>query len=167
MSSVGQLNDSSAAHHLGTTVVPEFETHSGHDLPEGDVLTLPEAAAYLRAPEEAVLELVDKGALPAQRLGGELRFLKRALVEWLRFGPHFYHEFRRFPPPWVLDHPFWEDLLLALEKRILSKIPAPENLPAKRGTKQTVLRHFGVFQDDADVEEQLADIRARRKAAGE
>jgi hypothetical protein len=30
-----------------------------------------------------------------------------------------------------------------------------------------VLRHFGVFKDDADLEEQLAGIRARRKAAGE
>jgi excisionase family DNA binding protein len=132
-----------------------------------EVLTLPETAAYLRVPEEAVLELVAKDSLPGQQIGGEWRFLKRAVVDWLRFGTHFRHEFRMFPPPWMLDHPFWEDLLQALEQRILSKIPAPERPSAKRGAKQAVLRHFGVFQDDADVEEQLAGIRARREAAGE
>jgi excisionase family DNA binding protein len=143
------------------------KTQSGNDLPEAEVLTMPEVAAYLRVPEEAVLELVAKDALPAQQIGGEWRFLKRAVVEWLRFGPSFYQELRRFPPPWVFDHPFWEELFQALEKRILSKLSTPERPPAGRGSKQAVLRHFGVFQDDADFEEQLAGIRARREAAGE
>jgi excisionase family DNA binding protein len=147
--------------------VPHSESQSGHDLPGAEVLTLPEVAAYLRVPEEAVLELVARDALPGQQIGGEWRFLKRAVVEWLRFGPQFRREFRMFPPPWMLDHPFWEDLFQVLEQRILSKIPAPERPPAKPGSKQAVLRHFGVFKDDADVEEQLAGIRARREAAGE
>jgi excisionase family DNA binding protein len=139
---------------------------SGKDRPQAEVLTLPEVAAFLRAPEEAVRALVAEGSLPAQKVGGEWRFLKRAVAEWLRFGSHPYHEFRMFPPPWVLDHPFWEDLAQALEKRILGKIPTPERPSAERGSKQAVLRHFGVFQNDADVEEQLTGIRARREAAG-
>jgi excisionase family DNA binding protein len=68
--------------------VPHSDAQPGRDLPGAEVLTLAEAAAYLRAPEGAVLELVDQGTLPAQRIGGEWRFLKRAVVEWLHFRPH-------------------------------------------------------------------------------
>lgn len=142
------------------------EPQSGHDLPGAEVLTLPEVAAYLRVPEEAVLELVARDALPGQQIGGEWRFLKRAVVEWLRFGPHFRRDLRMVSPLWLLDHPFWEDLVQVLEQRILSKIPPPERPSARAGSKQAVLRHFGVFVDDADVEEQLAGLRARREAAG-
>jgi excisionase family DNA binding protein len=154
-------------HALGQSAVDNSETLSTDDLTEAEILTLPEIATYLRVPEEAVVELVSKDGLPAQKIGGEWRFLKRAVVEWLRYGPRFYHDLRRFPPPWVFDHPFWEDLIRVLEKRILSKLPAPERPSAKPGSKQAVLRHFGVFMEDADVEEQLAGIRARRVAAGE
>jgi excisionase family DNA binding protein len=147
--------------------VPPSESQSGHDLGGAEVLTLPEVAAYLRVPEEAVLELVTRDALPGQQIGGEWRFLKRAVVEWLRFGPQFRREFRMFPHLLMPDHPFWEDLYQVLEQRILSKIAAREHPSAKPGSKQAVLRHFGVFKDDADVEEQLAAIRARREAAEE
>ena len=147
--------------------MPHSETQAGRDPPGVEVLTLAEIAAYLRVPEEAVLELVTRDALPGQRIGGEWRFLKRAVVEWLRFGPHFPRESRMVPPPWLPDHPFWEDLFQLLEQRILSKIAAAERPSPKRGSKQAVLRHFGVFQEDADLEEQLAGLRARGKAAGE
>ena len=146
--------------------MPDSEIPSGRDPAGVEVCTLPEIAAYLRVPEEAVLALVAKNAIPGQQIGDEWRFLKRAVVEWLRLGPQFSPEFRMFPPPWMLDHPFWEDLFQALERRILSQIPTPERPSAKPGSKQAVLRHFGVFQDDADVEDQLAGIRARREAAG-
>jgi excisionase family DNA binding protein len=143
--------------------VTHSKSQSGHDLPEVEVFTLPEVAAYLRVSEEAVQELVTRDALPGQRIGGEWRFLKRAVVEWLLSGPHFRREVRMLLPPWMLDHPFWEELVQALEDRILSKIPVPERPHAKRGAKQAVLRHFGVFKDDADLEEQLAGVRARRE----
>jgi excisionase family DNA binding protein len=147
--------------------VPPSESQPGRDSVGAEVLTPAETAAYLRVPDEAVLELIDKGTLPAQRIGGEWRLLKRAVVEWLRYGSHPPRDFRMLPPPWVLEHPFWEELVWALEQRILSKLPAAEPRPAKPGSKQAVLRHFGVFKDDADVDEQLAGIRARREAAGE
>jgi excisionase family DNA binding protein len=54
--------------------------------PTGEVLTLSEAAAYLRLPEADVLRLVDEQALPARRLGSEWRFLKAAIQDWLRTG---------------------------------------------------------------------------------
>jgi excisionase family DNA binding protein len=106
--------------------MPNSATPSGRDLPDMEVLTLPEVAAYLRVPEEGVLALVESDALPAQRVGGEWRFLKRAVVEWLRFGPHFHHE------------------------------SGPRQSTAKPGSKEAVLRHFGIFQGDADLDEQLA-----------
>jgi len=55
--------------------------------PTGEVLTLAEAAAYLRLPEADVLRLVAEQALPARRLGNEWRFLKVAIQDWLRTGP--------------------------------------------------------------------------------
>ena len=51
------------------------------------VLTLAEAAAYLRFPEADVLRLVDEQALPARRLGNQWRFLKEAIRDWMRTGP--------------------------------------------------------------------------------
>ena len=55
--------------------------------PTAEVLTLAEAAAYLRLPEADVLRLVDEQGLPARQLGTEWRFLKAAIQDWLRSGP--------------------------------------------------------------------------------
>lgn len=55
--------------------------------PSGEVLTLSQAAAYLRFSEAEVLRLVDEQALPARQLGNEWRFLKTAIQDWLRTGP--------------------------------------------------------------------------------
>jgi len=49
----------------------------------GEVLTLHEAAAYLRLPEAGVLRLVKEQDLPARQLGEEWRFLKSAIQLWL------------------------------------------------------------------------------------
>jgi excisionase family DNA binding protein len=54
--------------------------------PPSEVLTLAEAAAYLRLAEAEVLRLVDEQALPARRLGQEWRFLKAAVQQWLSAG---------------------------------------------------------------------------------
>ena len=49
----------------------------------GDVLTLTEAAAYLRLPREEVLQLVREQGLPARQMGTHWRFLKTAIQQWL------------------------------------------------------------------------------------
>jgi excisionase family DNA binding protein len=54
--------------------------------PAGEVLTLAEAAAYLRFSEADVLRLVEEQGLPARRLVHEWRFLKTAIQDWLRTG---------------------------------------------------------------------------------
>jgi uncharacterized protein (DUF433 family) len=43
---------------------------------------------------------------------------------------------------------------------------AGEQATPEPGSKEAVLRHFGVFRDDGDLEEQLAQLREQRKAAG-
>jgi hypothetical protein len=79
--------------------MPEMQTAKSED-----VLTLAEAAAYLRVPEAELLRLLTK---------------------------------------------------LSTEKSV-----------TERGSKQAVLKYFGVFKDDDDLDEVLADIRTRRKAVG-
>jgi excisionase family DNA binding protein len=50
---------------------------------ELEVLTLAEAAAYLRVPEADLLRLVSTQGLPGRKVGVEWRFLKLALQRWL------------------------------------------------------------------------------------
>jgi excisionase family DNA binding protein len=54
--------------------------------PPGEVLTLAEAAAYLRLPEADVIGLVHSQGLPGRIVGGESRFLKAAIQQWLSTG---------------------------------------------------------------------------------
>jgi excisionase family DNA binding protein len=49
----------------------------------GKVLTLSEAALYLRISEDAVLDLIDAGQLPAARFGGEYRIARVAIDDYL------------------------------------------------------------------------------------
>lgn len=53
-------------------------------IPTSDVLTLEEAAAYLRVPPEALLHQVTQGNLPGRKIDETWRFLKAAIDDWLR-----------------------------------------------------------------------------------
>src|SRR5437588_12677606 len=59
-------------------------TKALHRLQSLDVLTLSEAATYLRVAEEEVLRLANLHELPGQKIGNEWRFLKAGLQDWLR-----------------------------------------------------------------------------------
>jgi len=48
-----------------------------------EVMTLREAAAYLRLPEPEVLRMVREQGLPAREVGTEWRFFKTAVQFWL------------------------------------------------------------------------------------
>ena len=52
-----------------------------------EVLTLAEAAAYLRVSAEDVLRMIDLHGLPGRQLGGSWRFFKPALQQWLGTSP--------------------------------------------------------------------------------
>jgi excisionase family DNA binding protein len=54
------------------------------EAPAGDVITLAEAAAYLRLPESEVARLVREAGLPGRAVGDGWRFLRTALQDWLR-----------------------------------------------------------------------------------
>lgn len=53
----------------------------------GEVLTLAEAAAYLRLPEPEVVSLVHSQGLPGRFAGNQWRFLKLAIQAWLSQPP--------------------------------------------------------------------------------
>ena len=70
-----------------TRAIPGVETSPvrAHEWPE--VLTLAEAAAYLRVPEYEVVRMVGPRGLPGRLIGSEWRFSKSALDHWLRTPP--------------------------------------------------------------------------------
>jgi excisionase family DNA binding protein len=55
--------------------------------PPGEVLTLAEAAAYLRLPDDEVVRLVNQQDLPGRYTGSEWRFSKPAIQAWLSQPP--------------------------------------------------------------------------------
>jgi excisionase family DNA binding protein len=68
--------------------MPRTKTKSNPSAPRtsakpGEVLTLAEAAAYLRAAESDVLRLVREQGLPGRKVGDDWRFLKAAVAGWL------------------------------------------------------------------------------------
>ena len=98
---------------------PASESVGGNGPVATDVLTLAEAAAYLRLPATDVLRLVEEQGLPARRLGDEWRFLKTAIQDWLRTGtaPKSNKEaWMALAGVWK-DDPFKEDMLQHMQKQ--------------------------------------------------
>lgn len=50
---------------------------------KGEILTLDEVAAYLKAGKRTVYRLAAEGKLPAFKLGGTWRFRRSDLDEWI------------------------------------------------------------------------------------
>jgi excisionase family DNA binding protein len=80
-----------------------------------EVLTLEEAASYLRVPAGAVLRMIDAEGLPARRFGADWRFYKVALQAWLG---------AERPKRGILNHigrieddPFAQEMLLEIYTR--------------------------------------------------
>lgn len=136
-------------------------SESGTALRLGEILTLAEAAAYLRVDEQTLAELAAKRRLPSQKIGEEWRFLKKALDDWLRYPSDCPRDFLF---SWAFASPLVEEWILMLEERLLEQLKAAGLPVYKRGSKQAVLHHFGIFKDDEDLEKQLANLRAQREA---
>lgn len=86
--------------------------------PVEEVLTLAEAAAYLRLPEADVLQLVHEQDLPGRQSGKEWRFFKKAIHEWLSqpvAKPN--KDFWTASVGAWKDDPQAEELLKAIDKR--------------------------------------------------
>ena len=84
-----------------------------------EVLTLAEAAIYLRLPEENVARLVHTQGLPGRQVGEEWRFLKTALQDWLRCAPPASVSKEAVPPGAV---PSWDDPMEIEYRKELSRI---------------------------------------------
>ena len=74
-----------------------------------DVLTLDEAAAYLRVGTDEVLRSIDANELPARKVGDEWRFYKTALQEWLSKPPRKRGLLRHAGV--IKDDPYVEEML--------------------------------------------------------
>jgi excisionase family DNA binding protein len=61
---------------------PEWERRGSTE-----VLTIRDAAAYLRLPLSTVYRLVGRGELPGQKMGRQWRFHKAVLDEWFGHNP--------------------------------------------------------------------------------
>lgn len=51
---------------------------------DGEILTLDEVAAYLKAGKRTVYRLAQKGEIPAFKLGGTWRFSKAEINQWIQ-----------------------------------------------------------------------------------
>ena len=126
-----------------------------------EVLTLAEAAAFLRVPEAVLEQLAARQVVPARKLGEEWRFLKQGLRDWLRQGPA--PDERSAPAsPWWFEYPAVELLLAAVEGRLLQKLTAAGPLAADQDRKQRLLDLAGKWKGDPTLEEMLGDIYKRR-----
>jgi excisionase family DNA binding protein len=74
-----------------------------------DVLTLAEAAAYLRVAETEIIELMRSQGLPGRRIGSEWRFLKAAVQEWLRLPDKENFWWKHFGA--LKDDPYLDEML--------------------------------------------------------
>ncbi len=50
---------------------------------EGPILTVDEAAEYLRIPKSSLYKLAQDGKVPCQKVGRHWRFHKEAIDKWL------------------------------------------------------------------------------------
>ena len=129
--------------------------------PVNEILTLPEAASYLRVGEDVLRQLASEQKIPARKIGEEWRFLKSALQDWLRRGLplddwerwlSLLHAWHGYPVPEV----FLDDLA----RRIVAKLA--ERPRAERASKQRLLELAGKWQDDPSLDELLEHIYAQR-----
>jgi excisionase family DNA binding protein len=83
-----------------------------------DVLTLSEAAAYLRLPEAEVMRLTREQDLPVRQAGSDWRFLLSAIRAWLSTGkPALSNKeaWMKLVGVWK-DDPFFGDYLREINK---------------------------------------------------
>jgi excisionase family DNA binding protein len=74
-----------------------------------EVLTLAEAAAYLRVPETEVERIAATQGLPGRRIGSEWTFSRAAIQDWLR-RPSMKESLLRLAGSWK-DDPHLEEML--------------------------------------------------------
>jgi excisionase family DNA binding protein len=74
-----------------------------------DVMTVAEAAAYLRVSEAEILELMRRQGLPARKIGNQWRLLKAAIQDWMRLPEKESFWWRHFGA--LRDDPYLEQMI--------------------------------------------------------
>jgi excisionase family DNA binding protein len=80
-----------------------------------EVLTLAEAAAYLRVPEAELARTAGSQGLPGRIIGSEWRFSRDAIQDWLRL-PSMKHRLLQSAGSWK-DDPYLDELLREIERQ--------------------------------------------------
>jgi excisionase family DNA binding protein len=114
------------------------EPDSAATSPTHEVLTLAEAAAYLRILEDALEKLAAERAIPARKIGDEWRFSRTALHDWLRCVP-------------AADEPWFH-----------AGAGSAEPSAPRRVSRQRLLELSGAWKDDPTVDEMLRQIYKER-----
>jgi hypothetical protein len=104
------------------------------------VLTLGEAAAFLRVPEEDLKRDADGGLLPGRLVAGQWRFVKQALADWLSSA-----------------------VPQARQGAAGGELPDVVLKARRAGINDDVLSSFGAFADDETLEPLVEEIYRARK----
>jgi len=96
-----------------TTKASKPKDSANGTVANGDVLTLDEAAAYLRVSTDDVLQMIKAQDLPGRKFGAEWRFCRAAIQDWLSQPPKrgILRHFGR-----IKDDPYAEEMLRNIYK---------------------------------------------------
>lgn len=68
------------------TYFSEREYHSNEQLDSGEILTIQEAADFLKLKKATIYALVSKSEIPNSKQGKRLYFSKQELTDWIKSG---------------------------------------------------------------------------------
>ena len=78
---VGQPEIATSSDELQPTMSADDPAPAGE--PNGDVMTVEEAAVFLRIGRNALYDAIGRGDVPHRRIGKTIRLSRSALVQWL------------------------------------------------------------------------------------
>jgi excisionase family DNA binding protein len=133
-----------------------------NEAPENEVLTLQEAATYLKVSFEDMLRLAESNRVPAQKIGEDWRFLKLALSRWLEMGRPYSDLLRSFPPHVWFSQPLMEEWLNVLKDHISEVQLNQEMSNPPKGSYEAISPFIGIFSGKEDPEEAIAQMRKIR-----
>jgi excisionase family DNA binding protein len=131
-------------------------------IPSNEVLTLAEAAVYLKTSEDTLLQMARDNKVPARKLGEDFRFSRKALDAWFLMSSPLADW------PWprsILAEAFIPDLELLVGKvaaQILAELDKRQPAATKKDSKQALLALAGKYKDDPFLESIVKDAMKDR-----
>lgn len=125
-----------------------------------EVLTLSEAAAYLRIAEDVLLGLATDQHVPARKIGSEWRFLKAALRDWLRHQRAARD--RKQSLSVALEAVLLDALAERMGRRVSAKAAEQEPADPVRQSKEKFRALVGAWKGDPTLDDLVRDIYKAR-----